>query len=56
MFARAAGIALLITRPGLPAQPAQGALLFGRQVVPFVAGSMPELVKQTVLGAGHPSQ
>ncbi|MND75342.1 hypothetical protein D3C80_669550 [compost metagenome] len=55
VLARATGITLLVTRAGLPAQAAQGTVLFFRQPVPLVTGCMPELMEQTVLGADQPS-
>ena len=49
-------IAFLAAWAGLPADAAQGiALLFG-ELVPLVAGRVPQLVKQTVLGGNQPGQ
>ena len=55
MLTRPAGIALMVARPGLPSQPAQGPLFSFRKVVPLVTRCMPELVKQAMLGTDHPS-
>ncbi|MNY09699.1 hypothetical protein D3C86_1426330 [compost metagenome] len=56
ILALATGIALLIPRARLPAEPAQGAALVFGQLVPLVPGGMPELVEQTVLRRYQPGQ
>ncbi|MNP02667.1 hypothetical protein D3C76_945270 [compost metagenome] len=56
ILALAPGVTLLVPRPGLPADAAQGvAFVFG-QGVPFVPGRMPELVEQPMFLGRQPGQ
>jgi hypothetical protein len=54
VLARATGIALAVARAGLPAQATQRVVLLHGQLVPLIAGRVPELVEQPMLGADHP--
>lgn len=56
VLARATGVALFISWPGLPADTAQGITLVFRELVPLVPRGVPELMKQAVLGRNQPRQ
>ena len=56
VLALAAGVAFLTTGPRLPADAAQGLAFFFGELVPLVAGGVPQLVKQAVLGRNQPGQ